>query len=50
MTLILRRLDGPAWLSLGAAGVCRVGRCEVVGCFGRGGAIVRVVFLGGQWR
>ena len=46
MTLILRRLDAPFSISLGAAGLCRVGLCEVVGCFGKGGVIVRVVFLG----
>lgn len=46
MTLILRRLDAVSHVLLGGAGVCRVGLCEVVGCWGKGGAIVRVVFLG----
>lgn len=46
MTLVLRRLDAPVPLALGAAGVCRVSLCEVVGAWGSG-PIVRVVILGG---
>lgn len=47
MTLILRRAGPAAWVSLGGAGLCRVGFCEVVGCFpSRGG--LRVVFLEGR--
>lgn len=48
MTLILRRIDAPAWRKLGTAGVCRVGLAEVVGCWGCG-PLVRVVFLGGAY-
>lgn len=44
MTLVLRRLSPPTWSDLGAAGLCRVGLCEVVGCFPS--RVWRVVFLG----
>ncbi len=45
MTLILRRVDAPAWVKLRAGGVCRVSLCEILGCWGSG-PVVRVVFLG----
>ncbi len=44
MTLILRRIGPANWQSLGAAGLCRVGLCEVVGMFRS--SVSRVVFLG----
>ena len=45
MTIILRVTEPPTAADLGAAGVCRVGLAEIVGCWGCG-RIVRVVFLG----
>jgi hypothetical protein len=45
VTLIVRRLDAPALADLGAAGVCRVSLCAVVGAWGAG-PIVRIIFLG----
>jgi hypothetical protein len=47
VTLVLRRTDAPFPMLLGAAGVCRVGLCEIVGCFGRG-PFTRIIFLGGK--
>lgn len=47
MTLILRRVGAALLTDLGAAGVCRVGLCEIVGSFGTGPAL-RVVFLSPQ--
>lgn len=48
MTLILRVVEPPVALDLGAAGVCRVGLADVVGVWGAG-PVVRVLFLG-DWR
>lgn len=45
MTLILRRFDSPLLCHLGAAGLCRVSLCEIVGAFGSG-PIEGVMFIG----
>jgi hypothetical protein len=48
VTLIVRRLDAPVPLALGAAGACRVSLCVVVGLWGRGPKVVKVIILGGN--